>query len=73
MKIKRLLNPKLLSNVIDKVHEGNLPVEINTGEERDGLIDVLFEYPDTFQCEFEPLMDGAFNEVFGPFEGGYEL
>lgn len=73
MKIKRLLNPKLLSNVIDKVHEKNLPVEINAGEERDGLVDVLFEYPETFHCEFEPLMDGAFNEVFGPLEGGFEL
>lgn len=71
MKIKRLLNPKLLSNVIEKVHEQNLPVEINTGEERTGLIDVLFEYPDTFHCEFEPLMDSAFNEVFGPLEGGF--
>lgn len=73
MRIKRLLSPKLLSDVMEKVHERNLPIEINAGEERDGLVDVLFEFPDTFQCKFEPLMDGAFNEVFGPLEGGYEL
>lgn len=70
METKRLLNPKLLSHVVEKVHEDNLPVEIEMGERKDGLFDVLFVYPDTFQDAFEPLMDGAFNEVFGPLEGG---
>ena len=72
MKTKRLLNPKLLSHVVEKVHEDDLPVEIEMGELKDGLFDVLFVYPDTFQYAFEPLMDGGFNEVFGPLEGGLD-
>lgn len=73
MKTKRLLNPKLLSHIVEKVHEDDLPVEIEMGERKNGLIDVLFVYPDTFQEAFEPLMDGVFNEVFGPLEGGSDL
>ena len=55
------------------MHEDNLPVEICVGENKGGLVDVLFVYPDTFQDKFEPLMDGVFNEVFSPLEGGFEL
>jgi hypothetical protein len=73
MKAKRLLNPKLLNSIVEKVHEDDLPMEIDMGEMKDGLIDVLFVYPDSFQNEFEPLMDNVFNEVFGPLEGGTEL
>lgn len=73
MKTKRLLNPKLLTGIVEKVHEDNLPVEICVGENKGGLVDVLFVYPDSFQNEFEPLMDNVFNEVFGPLEGGTEL
>lgn len=73
MEIKRLLNHNLLAGIVERVHEDNLPVEICVGENKNGLVDVLFVYPDTFQDEFEPLMDGVFNEVFGPLEGGLEL
>ncbi|RGN52554.1 hypothetical protein DXB58_26890 [Bacteroides sp. OM05-10AA] len=73
MEIKRLLNHNLLAGIVERVHEDNLPVEICVGENKNGLVDVLFVYPDTFQDEFEPLMDGVFNEVFGPLEGGFEL
>lgn len=73
METKRLLNPKLLTGIVEKVHEDNLPVEICVGENKDGLVDVLFVYPDSFQNEFEPLMDNVFNEVFGPLEEGTEL
>ena len=73
MKTKRLLNPKLLTGIVEKVHEDNLPVEICVGENKGGLVDVLFVYPDTFQDKFEPLLDGVFNEVFSPLEGGFEL
>ena len=38
MKTILLLNPKLLSIIVEKVHEENLPVEINEGENKDGLI-----------------------------------
>ena len=54
------------------MHENNLPIEICVGENKGGLVDVLFVYPDTFQDTFEPLMDGVFNEVFGLLEGGFE-
>ena len=68
MKTKRLLSPKLLNGIVETVHENNLPIEICVGENKG----VLFVYPDTFQDTFEPLMDGVFNEVFGPLEGGFE-
>ena len=73
MKSKRLLIPILLTGIVEKVHEDNLPVEICVGENKGGLVDVLFVYPETFQEAFEPLMDSVFNEVFGPLEGGFEL
>lgn len=73
MKTKRLLNPNLFTSVVDRIHEDKLPITIYEGENKDGLVDVLFVYPDTFQDKFEPLMDGVFNEVFGPLEGGFEL
>ena len=57
---------------VETVHENNLPIEICVGENKGGLVDVLFVYPDTFQDTFEPLMDGVFNEVFGLLEGGFE-
>jgi hypothetical protein len=56
---------------VETVHEDNLPIEICVGENKGGLVDVLFVYPDTFQDKFEPLMDSVFNEVFGPLEGGF--
>lgn len=72
MKTKRLISPKLLNGIVETVHEDNLPIEICVGENKGGLVDVLFVYPDTFQDTFEPLMDGVFNEVFGLLEGGFE-
>ena len=69
MRTKLLLDSKILSTVIDKVHEENLPIKIDTGEKKGGLTDVLFEYPDTFQSAFEPMMETVFNEAHGPMEG----
>ena len=68
MKKKILLNHKLVNSLIEKVHEENLPVEINTGEQHDGLIDVLLEYPDTFHEAFEPMMNNAFSDTYGILE-----
>lgn len=65
-----LVNPALLGHFAEKVHEDNLPIEIHEGEKKDELIDVLFEYPDTFQDEFFPLMNNVINEAFGLLEGG---
>lgn len=71
MEKKELLANKLISAIIEKVHEDNLPVEIHTGRElKDGLTEVLFVYPETFERGLEPMIDSVFNETFGPLEGG---
>lgn len=70
MKTKRLLNPKLLNYLKERVDKEHLPIEIDEGETKDGLIEVLFVYPDSFYPAFSPLMDNTFDELFGPFEGG---
>lgn len=72
MEDRQLLNSRLLGNIAEKVHEENLPVEIEEGKRIGGLIDVLFVYPDTFRPDFDRLVDTVFNETFGPLEGGGE-
>ncbi|RGN43795.1 MULTISPECIES: hypothetical protein [unclassified Bacteroides] len=65
---KLLVNPKLINAIIEKVHDDNLPIIINIGESKDELVSVLFEYPDSFDENFNSLIDNTFNEVFSPIE-----
>lgn len=68
MRTKLLINTRLLNVLIERVHEDDLPITIDTGIHKDGLTEVLFEYPDSFSEAFNPLIDDVSNSIFGPLE-----
>lgn len=60
-----LLNPQLLNVIIEKVHEGNMPITIDVGELKDELVEALFEFPESYEDNFNDLLNDTINEIYG--------
>lgn len=60
---KMILNNKVASALIERIHEDNLPVTIETADKfGDEMINIIAEYDD--EEMFGTLLDSTINEVF---------
>lgn len=60
---KEIMRSDIVNILSDMAHEDNLPINITTGKANQGYVDVLVEFEDSYQEQYQELIEAITNNL----------